>query len=115
MKICLLGSNLTNLILAYQISKKKLPIDIYCSAFPSVPNTSRTIAISNENFHYLNPKNTFKFKYWPSKAIKIYNDKNTKSEKGKNLVILDTIRHASKTVDKFYFKLLCERYNKLIR
>lgn len=80
MKICLLGSNLTNLILAYQISKKKLPIDIYCSAFPSVPNTSRTIAISSENFQYLNPKNTFKFKYWPCKAIKIYNDKNTNSE-----------------------------------
>ena len=50
-----------------------------------------------------------------SLAEKIIVNKNTKSEKGKNLVILDTIRHASKTVDKFYFKLLCERYNKLIR
>ena len=58
---------------------------------------------------------SFNKKSFISLAEKIIVNKNTKSEKGKNLVILDTIRHASKTVDKFYFKLLCERYNKLIR
>ena len=48
-------------------------------------------------------------------AEKIIVNKTTKSEKGKNLVILDAIRYASKNVDKIHFRLLCERYNKLIR
>ena len=48
-------------------------------------------------------------------AEKIIVIDSSTSEKGKNLVILDTLRHASKAADKDHFKLLCARYDKLIQ
>ena len=82
MKICLLGNNLTNLVLANILLKKKINVDIiYQSKSSSLKNTIRTIAISNENYKFLkeNIKGISNFG-WPTKKIKIYSTKNKSSE-----------------------------------
>ena len=82
MKICLLGNNLTNLVLANILLKKKINVDIiYQDKSPSIRNTIRTIAISNENYKFLkeNIKGISNFG-WPTKKIKICSAKNKSSE-----------------------------------
>ena len=53
MKICLIGQNLTNLILANVFEEKKLNVDIYLNKKIQKIKTNRTIALSSENFNYL--------------------------------------------------------------
>ena len=82
MNICLLGNNLTNLVLANILLKKKINVDIISQAKPSLStNTVRTIAISNENYKFLrkNIKDLSNFG-WPTEKIKIYSAKNKSSE-----------------------------------
>ncbi len=82
MNICLLGNNLTNLVLANILLKKKINVDIISQAKPSLlTNTVRTIAISNENYKFLkeNIKGISNLG-WPTEKIKIYSDKNKSSE-----------------------------------
>ena len=72
MKICLVGQNLTNLILASVFAEKKLNVDIYLNKKIQNLKTNRTIALSSENFNYL--KNLIKSSFlpWKSKEIKIF-------------------------------------------
>ncbi len=82
MKICLLGNNLTNLVLANILLKKKIDVDIISQAKPTLlTNKVRTIAISNENYKFLkeNIKGISNLG-WPTEKIKIYSDKNKSSE-----------------------------------
>ena len=82
MNICLLGNNLTNLVLANILLKKKINVDIISQAKPTLlTNTVRTIAISNENYKFLkeNIKGVSNLG-WPTEKIKIYSDKNKSSE-----------------------------------
>ena len=82
MNICLLGNNLTNLVLANILLKKKINVKIISKSEKSVStNTNRTIAISNENYKFLkeNIKN-FSNLGWPTSIIKIYSEKNRSSE-----------------------------------
>ena len=82
MNICLLGNNLTNLVLANVLLKKKINVDIISQAKPTLlTNTVRTIAISNENYKFLkeNIKGVSNLG-WPTEKIKIYSDKNKSSE-----------------------------------
>ena len=82
MNICLLGNNLTNLVLANILIKKKINVDIISHAKTSLlTNTIRTIAISNENYKFLsqNIKGFSNFG-WPTEKIKIYTTKNKSSE-----------------------------------
>ncbi len=82
MKICLLGNNLTNLVLANILLKKKINVDIISQAKSSLlTNSIRTIAISNENYKFLkeNIKGLSSLG-WPTEKIKIYSDKNKSSE-----------------------------------
>ena len=82
MNICLLGNNLTNLVLANILLKKKINVDIISQAKPSLlTNTIRTIAISNENYEFLrqNIKGFANFG-WPTEKIKIYSAYNKSSE-----------------------------------
>ena len=54
MNICLLGNNLTNLVLANILLKKKINVDIISQSKPTLlKNTLRTIAISNDNYKFL--------------------------------------------------------------
>ena len=82
MKICLLGNNLTNLVLANILIKKKINVDIISqSKQPLLTNTIRTIAISNENYEFLKQNiKGFSNLGWPSEKIKIYSAKNKSSE-----------------------------------
>ena len=82
MNICLLGNNLTNLVLANILLKKKINVDIISQSKPSLLiNTVRTIAISNENYGFLkqNIKGISNFG-WPTEKIKIFSAKNKSSE-----------------------------------
>ena len=82
MNICLLGNNLTNLVLANILLKKKINVDIISQSKPSLlTNTVRTIAISNENYQFLrqNIKGISNFG-WPTEKIKIYSAQNKSSE-----------------------------------
>ncbi len=82
MNICLLGNNLTNLVLANILLKKKINVDIISHSKSSLlTNTVRTIAISNENYKFLKENiNGFSNLGWPTEKIKIYSDKNKSSE-----------------------------------
>ena len=82
MNICLLGNNLTNLVLANILLKKKINVDIIYQVKSSLlRNTFRTIAISNENYKFLkeNIKGISNLG-WPTEKIKIYSTKNKSSE-----------------------------------
>jgi len=101
MNICLLGNNLTNLVLANILLKKKINVDIVSqSKISLLPNTIRTIAISNENYKFLreNIKEISKLG-WPVDKIKIYSDKNKSSElfefKNKNQSNFYLLRYTS--------------------
>ena len=75
MRICLLGKNLTNLVLANNLANKKLNVDIYYtkSQFLHKNDSSRTLAISYENFVFLKENNkSLNIRAWPSERIKIY-------------------------------------------
>jgi len=79
MKICLIGKNLTNFVLAKNLSKKNLSIDILFQSSKEKKLSQRTLAISKENFDYLNKiNNQMKIAAWPIKNIKIYNNNNKK-------------------------------------
>ena len=79
MKICLIGKNLTNFVLAKNLSKKNLSIDILFHSSEEKKSYQRTLAISKENFDYLNKINSqMKIAAWPIKNIKIYNNNNKK-------------------------------------
>ena len=49
MKICLIGQNLTNMILANVFEEKKLNVDIYLNKKIQKVKTNRTIALSSDN------------------------------------------------------------------
>ena len=83
MNICLLGNNLTNILLANLLSNKKINIDIISnrSLFESKKNTIRTIAISNKNYEFLKQNiNGISNLGWPTEKIKIYSGKKNSSE-----------------------------------
>ena len=82
MNICLLGNNLTNLLLGNILVKKKINIDIISqTSHLKLKNTIRTIAISNGNFNFLK-KNVKGINNlgWPTEKIKIFSDNNQSSE-----------------------------------
>ena len=106
MNICLLGNNLTNLVLANIFLKKKINVDIISLASaPVLKNTIRTIAISSENYKFLkeNIKN-FKNLGWPTSMIKIYSERNRSSE---------LFEFKNKNQNNFYLLKYIEFYNLL--
>ena len=74
MKICLIGQNLTNLILANVFDEKKLNVDIYLNKKIQNIKTNRTIALSSENFDYLKFLTKSRIIPWKTKEIKIFTD-----------------------------------------
>ena len=74
MKICLIGQNLTNLILASVFEEKKLNVDIYLNIKFQNIKTNRTIALSSENFDYLKFVTKSRIIPWKSKEIKIFTE-----------------------------------------
>ena len=83
MKICLLGNNLTNFVLANVLAKKKLNVDIFYTQnlILRKNKSSRTLAISSDNYVYLKENNKkLNVSAWPTKKIKIYVEKKKSEE-----------------------------------
>ena len=80
MKICLIGQNLTNMILANVFEEKKLNVDIYLNNNIKNIKTNRTIALSSENFDYLKILTKSNIKSWKSKEIKIFTEGSQSKE-----------------------------------
>ncbi len=83
MRICLLGKNLTNLVLANILANKKLYLDIYYNdkLAEQRKTSSRTLAISHRNYSFLKDKNKkFNLKSWPTRSIKIFLEKGKLEE-----------------------------------
>ena len=80
MKICLIGQNLTNLILASVFEEKKLNVDIYLNKRFQNIKTNRTIALSSENFDYLKFVAKSSIKSWKSREIKIFTESSQSKE-----------------------------------
>jgi len=57
MKVCLIGNNLTSLILANILSKKNFYIDIYYSKLSKTNYKTRSLGVTEYNINYL--KNYF--------------------------------------------------------
>ena len=53
MKICIIGSGLTSLILAKNLIKKNLYVDIIYENYQKEPTSASTICITNQNFQFL--------------------------------------------------------------
>ena len=81
MKICLIGNGLTNLVLAKNLLKKKIEVDLLYRKKNEKKLKVRTIGISNENIKFLN-KNILKIEKigWPVKEIKIFNELDQEKE-----------------------------------
>ena len=81
MKICLIGKNLTNFVLAKNLSNKNLNVDIVFDSNRENKLSKRTLAISKDNYNFLSTVNKqMKIPAWPVKNIKIYSDKNISKE-----------------------------------
>ena len=80
MKICLIGQNLTNLILANDFEEKKLKVDIYLNKKIRSIKTNRTIALSSENFDYLQFLAKSSIVAWKSKEINIFTENSQSKE-----------------------------------
>tara|TARA_B100001750_G_C15484690_1_gene587597 strand:+ start:807 stop:1859 length:1053 start_codon:yes stop_codon:yes gene_type:complete len=75
MKITLYGKNLTSFVLAYVLASKKIFIEIISKNDVKSYFPSRTLAISKNNFEYLNKILNKKVRSWKVSSIKIYNEK----------------------------------------
>jgi len=80
MKICLVGQNLANMILANVFEEKKLNVDIYLNNKIKKIKTNRTIALSSENFDYLKFIAKSNIISWKSKEIKIFTEGSQSKE-----------------------------------
>ena len=72
MKICLIGQNLTNLILANVFEEKKLDVEIFLNKKFQKLKLNRTIALSSENLDYLKFLTKSRIITWKTKEIKIF-------------------------------------------
>ena len=81
-KICIIGSGLTGLATAICLSKLDCEIDLITGNTAENLKSGRTIAISENNFHFLNKLNISKFlkkEAWVCSKLKLYSE--AKSEK----------------------------------
>ncbi len=81
MKICLIGKNLTNYVLAKNLASKNLNVEIIYNKNNKKNFSQRTLAISKDNFDYLlKLNNQKKISAWPIKNIKIFCDQTDSEE-----------------------------------
>ena len=84
MTICLIGKNLTTLMLSKILVNKGIKVDLYHSNNKTSKNmlntTSRTIGLSNDSIEFLESQKILNKKNcWNIKNINLYKDKNSKS------------------------------------
>ena len=81
-KICIIGGNLTGLVTAIALSKLNCQIDLITGNANLNHKSNRTIAISEDNFDFLNKlniKKSLKKEMWPCSIMKLYTE--NKNEK----------------------------------
>ena len=79
-KICIIGGSLTGLVTAISLSKLNCEIDLITGSPSKNLKSSRTIAISEDNFHFLNKLNIFetlKKEIWICSKMKLYTEVNS--------------------------------------
>ncbi len=109
MKICLIGQNLTNLILASVFEEKKINVDIYLNKKFQNIKTNRTIALSSENFDYLRFVTKSTIIPWKSKEIKIFTEGSQSKE------IINFIKKNKEVFNLVSYSKLNEIYLKKIK
>ena len=112
-KICNIGSGLTALVTAHFLSKHDINIDLVSSDFRFIPNSERSIALSNTNLISLKDSGFFKNKtkkIWPVSKMDLYEGSNDLSikkifsfdKRNKHILYMtkynDLIRQAKKLV-----------------
>lgn len=106
MKVCLIGQNLTNLILAHVFTEKKLAVDLYINNKNKSNMTDRTIAISSENFQYLKNLAKTSIPSWKTSEIKIYVENFKSNEiinfKNKNKSVFNLLSYTK--LEQYYKK-----------
>ena len=102
MKTCLIGQNLTNLILAAQFAEKKLTTDIFVNSKFENFKTDRTIALSPENFDYLKKLANKLLPSWKSNEIKIFIE---------DLKSKEIMNFKSKNKEAFHLLIYSKLYN----
>ena len=76
-KICIIGGNLTGLITAIALSKFNCQIDLISGDTGQNYKSNRTIAVSENNFNFLNKLNiakSLKKEVWPCSKMKLYTE-----------------------------------------
>ena len=76
-KICIIGGGLTGLVTAISLSKLNCEIDLVAESVNQKAKSGRTIAISENNFDFLNKLNiskSFKKKIWSCSIMKLYTE-----------------------------------------
>ena len=102
MKTCLIGQNLTNLILAALFAEKKVTTDIFVNSKFKNFKTDRTIALSPENFDYLKKLANKLLPSWKSNEIKIFIE---------DLKSKEIINFKSKNKESFNLLIYSKLYN----
>ena len=80
-KICIIGGNLTGLITAIALSKLDCQIDLITGNIGQKHQSNRTIAVSENNFDFLNKLNIKKSlikEMWPCSIMKLYTEVKNK-------------------------------------
>ena len=81
-KICIIGGSLTGLVTAISLSKLNCKIDLITGNLVKNFKSNRTIAVSENNFHFLNKLNiskSLKKEIWTCSKMKLYTE--VKNEK----------------------------------
>ena len=76
-KICIIGGSLTGLVTAISLSKLNCEIDLVIGSLTQNLKSTRTIAISENNFDFLNKLNiakSLKKELWPCSIMKLYTE-----------------------------------------
>ena len=76
-KICIIGGSLTGLVTAISLSKLNCKIDLITGNLVKNFESSRTIAVSENNFHFLNKLNiskSLKKEIWTCSKMKLYTE-----------------------------------------
>ena len=80
-KICIIGGSLAGLVTAIGLSKLNCDIDLITGSINSKYKSNNTIAISQNNFNFLNKLNISKSlinKVWPCSTMKLYAETKNK-------------------------------------
>ena len=76
-KICIIGGSLTGLVTAISLSKLNCEIDLVIDSSTQNLKSTRTLAISENNFDFLNKLNiskSLKKELWPCSIMKLYTE-----------------------------------------